>query len=592
MTRRIVWMNVALAVLLVAVGIGGYLWIFKPAAPEATGGRTLAVQTGSLSQTVTATGTVSTAGIVKVSFVSSAKVESVKVKPGATVKAGRLLVTSEDSAARQGLASADSAYVQAVTAAGRTGLTITAAHGAVRDAERAATLNKVGYAKAVTNATQALTDARATWSPACLDPNGTCPDTDAWAQLRAAEGEVAAATTAYTQAVQTATSGETTQNIAVKQAASAIKDAQDQATSDCAAYGAASPTCTAAQRAITTAQQQYESAANGQKVAQIASQQSLVTADQRITSANVALRRLQSTLATTAARTQKQAQQTLDDAVLAQKKGLANDREAIRRARESLAAVQAAAVPVDTSAGTMTADQAAIDTARAGVQQARAALEATVLRSPVSGKVAAVANQSGDTVAGGTTVVTVVPDAPFQVVASFSEADALKLVVGQKAAVTLNALGDAPAIGTVTQIDALPVSAAAGSAGATTGTGSASVTSYHATVTLDDAPDGVRQGMSATVVVTIEEVADVLWLPTSAVSSTADGSTVTVRRDGVDTIVPVTTGLVGDGGIEVTSGLSVGDEVVIPESSSGGGPADQFGGDLGSDFGGGFGGGY
>ena len=61
MKRRIVWINAGLALLLVAVGIGAYAWLFRPEETVATG-RTVAVQTGTVSETVTATGTVETAG--------------------------------------------------------------------------------------------------------------------------------------------------------------------------------------------------------------------------------------------------------------------------------------------------------------------------------------------------------------------------------------------------------------------------------------------------------------------------------------------------------------------------------------------------
>ena len=94
------------------------------------------------------------------------------------------------------------------------------------------------------------------------------------------------------------------------------------------------------------------------------------------------------------------------------------------------------------------------------------------------------------------------------------------------------------------------------------------VTTYSATITLDSAPEGVREGMSASVVVTVDEATDVLWVPSAAVTTSGGQSTVTVRTDGVDSTVTVEIGLEGDSGIEITSGLSADQQVVIDTSTS------------------------
>ena len=148
-------------------------------------------------------------------------------------------------------------------------------------------------------------------------------------------------------------------------------------------------------------------------------------------------------------------------------------------------------------------------------------------------------------------MITLLPNAALQVVASFSEADALKVEVGQTATVSFDALPDATATATVTAVDILP------------STGESGVTTYSATLTLDDSPEGVRQGMSASVVVTTAEAADVLFAPTAAITTSGGTSTVTVRVNGVDTTVAVTTGLAGDTGTEITGGVSAGDELVV-----------------------------
>ncbi len=151
----------------------------------------------------------------------------------------------------------------------------------------------------------------------------------------------------------------------------------------------------------------------------------------------------------------------------------------------------------------------------------------------------------------------------------------MKVKVGQAATVTFDALTDGIATGSVTAVDILP------------STGD-SVTTYGATITLDEAPDGLRDGMSASVVVTVDEVTDVLWAPTAAITTVGGQSTVTVRKDGAESTVQVQTGLAGDSGTEITSGVSEGDALVVSTS----GPAsNSFGFPLGGIPGGGIAGG-
>jgi macrolide-specific efflux system membrane fusion protein len=52
--------------------------------------------------------------------------------------------------------------------------------------------------------------------------------------------------------------------------------------------------------------------------------------------------------------------------------------------------------------------------------------------------------------------------------------------------------------------------------------------------------------------------------------TTAGGqSTVTVRKDGVDTTVQVVTGLAGDSGTELSSGVAAGDQLVVSTTTTG-----------------------
>ena len=574
MKRRIVWINAGLALLLVAVGIGAYAWLFRPAETVATG-RTVAVQTGTVSETVTATGTVETAGALELSFATVGTVESVRVEEGDRVRSNRVLARLDDTSAQQSVISARSSYVQAVGNADQSTLSLAAAQQAVEDAQTTAALNKQEYAETVRRARADLADAKAAWSDSCLDAAGTCPDAEAWSQLRAAEADVTSAKSAYDQAVQTASATETTNNIKLNQAQMDVSYAKADQDAACNTYGSSSNQCTSAVSATRNAQQQYELQANANQTASVQSQQSLANADVKITQANIALKKLQNMLVTQAADAISTAQDAVESALLSQEKGLASGAQSVSRAKETLAAQQASARTVTTPAGSTTANQAAIAVAEAGLTSAREAVSDTVLRAPVAGTVASVTVTEGDSAAAGTPVITLLPNAALQVVASFSEADALKVEVGQSATVTFDALPDASATATVTAVDILP------------STGESGVTTYGATLTLDDSPEGVRQGMSASVVVTTAEATNVLWAPTAAITTSGGTSTVTVRANGVDTPVTVTTGLAGDTGTQITSGVASGDQLVMSTSDGSGGFTFPVGGIPGGLSGGG-----
>ena len=219
MKRRIVWINVGLALVLVAAGVGAYFWLFPPEEAVTTG-RTVTVQTGTVSETVTATGTVETAGTVELSFAHG---RHRRLGPGRGGRhasgPARCLRDSTTPSAQQAV---DSAHAAPTCRPWATPTVRALARGRAAGRRRMRRppppLNKQEYEQAVRRARTDLADAKASWSDSCLDPAGTCPDAEAWAQLRAAEADVTSAKTAYDQAVQTASATETTNNIKLNQA--------------------------------------------------------------------------------------------------------------------------------------------------------------------------------------------------------------------------------------------------------------------------------------------------------------------------------------------------------------------------------------
>ena len=561
MKRRVLWMNIGLAVVLVAGLVGGYFALFHTST-EATTGRTVAAQQGSLQATVTASGTVETAGTVSLSFQSSGIVTAVDVNAGDTVRAGQPLVSIDDTSARQQLASAKGQAAQAAASSAQTSLQLSQAQRALKLAKKNAKLNKQSYNAAVTSSAAKLAEAQQAWSTECLDSSATgCPSTEAWSQMRTAEAAVTNAQRAYEQAMSKATMNETTLNLQVNQAAINLAQAHADQSTACAS-DASSTACKQAGSQVTQAQQSYDSAVNNRTVSLASDKMNLQNLDAQVTAANVSLRQTQASMTSNAATSVRTAQESYNSAVIARAKGIAADESSVSNAQTSLASLQASSATIQTAAGPTSAQQAAVESAQIGVEVAKAALDETTLVAPVAGTVAAVNATVGE-IAGGSSaatdaassVVTIVPDGEFQVVAAFSEADAIQVQIGQEATVTFDALPDASATGVVTAVDAV----------ATT---SSSLVTYGVTLSVEGAPEELRNGMTATVAVIVDSVDDAVWVPATAVTTTGGVSTVTIRKDGVDTVTTVEVGLVGDNGTQVLSGVGVGDELVVNDVTS------------------------
>lgn len=92
-----------------------------------------------------------------------------------------------------------------------------------------------------------------------------------------------------------------------------------------------------------------------------------------------------------------------------------------------------------------------------------------------------------------------------------------------------------------------------------TGVTSGGVTDYTVEIALEDT-DGLRDGMNVSVSILTEGKEDCLRVPVKAV----DGDTVQVLRNGKAETVTVETGMVGSTYIEILSGLTEEDEVILP----------------------------
>jgi HlyD family secretion protein len=242
--------------------------------------------------------------------------------------------------------------------------------------------------------------------------------------------------------------------------------------------------------------------------------------------------------------------------------------------------------PADTSA-----QEAAVRDAEAQVALAQRDIDNTVLRAPVAAVVSAVNGAAGEYVgsAAGTTAMApgssaALPEvssasaggtgggvgpAPgggafivlnnidsFQLVVPFEESDAARVAPNQRVEVTVDAVPDLRAPATVLAI--------APSGNSTTG-----VVRYYATIVLTEDDDRLRDGQTALADVMVQAVDNVLRVPSAATRTDAGRLVVDVRGpDGAPIPTPFQAGLVGDEFTEVVSGLTEGQELVLPQGPS------------------------
>lgn len=158
---------------------------------------------------------------------------------------------------------------------------------------------------------------------------------------------------------------------------------------------------------------------------------------------------------------------------------------------------------------------------------------------------------------------------------NFSEIDVVKIKIGQKATVTLDAVDGKTFTGKVVAIDKI-------------GQVTSNVVNYPAIVQLDTISEDLLPNMSASANVIIEIKDNVLFVPSAALQKVNNQTTVRVMKRGQVQQIPVEAGISGDQVIEITSGISEGDEVIIGVlTGSQQGGASPFGGFGGGGFSGG-----
>jgi multidrug efflux pump subunit AcrA (membrane-fusion protein) len=202
------------------------------------------------------------------------------------------------------------------------------------------------------------------------------------------------------------------------------------------------------------------------------------------------------------------------------------------------------------SAAQVAADQAAIDAAQAQITAAEQNLTTATLKSPATGKVAAVGLTAGNPSSGQTITIIGTGVQGVAVTVPLAEVDLVK--AGQR--VTVSADGRTAALhGTVESVGLLSST-------------SGSTTTFPVAVRLDAGSPQLYDGTGANVVITTGTATNVTTVPNSAIHTNANGThTVTVLQDGRASTVRVTLGVAGADVTQIKTGLKVGQQVVLAD---------------------------
>ena len=504
------------AILLVASGVVACTTTTAPPRPN-----TAPVQRTSITSGVSATGSLTAITEQNLGFVTGGQLTAVNVKVGDRVTAGQVLATIDPFAAQQSL---DEARGQLRTQqATLEKLNNSPVVGGSQD-----TLDQ---AQTILAKTKAQADAQNDAAETAVD-NARRALSQAKKQLDKAEDAKKAACASSPAVAMLASSGSSTTT-------SNTPSVPTMPTS-----GASSAACTSAQSAVTSAKSGVVTAQNNLDAAK--QQQDVTEASGRLAVAN-------------AQQAVVSAQNALDSA--------ASDRPS----------------NISAQAGQVTAAQAAVD-------QAQRALDDTTLRAPVDATVSAVNGTVGEFVApssgtsalapgtdatlpgtngaasgaaaaqavaspnrpGGTQFMVLDNIDEFQVVMAYTETDASSIAPGQKVRLTFDAVPDLELTGSVLSVSP-------------TATAISGVISYYVTVVLPTGDPRLKSGMTAQAEVLTKEIPGVLAVPSAAVRTQNGTSVVTVLdSDGTQRTVTVQTGATGDGKTQILSGVTEGQQVVLP----------------------------
>lgn len=189
--------------------------------------------------------------------------------------------------------------------------------------------------------------------------------------------------------------------------------------------------------------------------------------------------------------------------------------------------------------------------AKARVSAIEAQLKQMEIIAPVDGTVTQINGNVGEVITPLVVAVSIIPTVKLQVDVNVSEENIGKVKLGDKVQIDLTSFPSIKWKGTVVQIN--PAHTIVSGA-----------IYYKTKIILDEQDERIKTGMTANVLIEIGTATSTLIVPASALETNNVNTSVKIYKNGKVLDRNVTTGLRSqDGMIEIVSGLSIGDDVII-----------------------------
>lgn len=207
------------------------------------------------------------------------------------------------------------------------------------------------------------------------------------------------------------------------------------------------------------------------------------------------------------------------------------------------------------------AEDAAI-TGQQDVDKIENLLEQCTVTAPIDGIVTSVGVKTGE-IYKGTEIAVIQDDSGFTIAANVDQYDIGKILSGMPTVIRTDATGDKEMSGEIIFVSPTPV----GSDSQTASSAAASTSvEYRVESTLKDPDPLLRIGMTAKIMITLNEAKDALVVPDNCIQSDEDGESYVEVKDGEDSrIVYVTEGIKNDYYTQIISDeIEEGMEIVVP----------------------------
>lgn len=193
---------------------------------------------------------------------------------------------------------------------------------------------------------------------------------------------------------------------------------------------------------------------------------------------------------------------------------------------------------------------AKVSQAEAKTQLLNNKIAESVLKAPLEGQIIEINKRKGETIQSADYVFSFLPAGDFQIEADIYEEDIVYIKEGNFVKINLPAFPEENLTGKVISID--PAEKLIDG-----------VVYYEINIVFEETKEGIKPGMTADIVIQTDKKENVLTIPEEAVRSKDGIKIVQVLHGNQIETREIQTGLEGDNNVEIISGLSEGEQVVI-----------------------------